>query len=552
MRIALVTTPPSIRSGIGDYTRRLLPYLREHTGVEVFVRDDLIDPGNWPGEPLRPASELEPGAFDQILYQIGNEVNHAFMIPVIEKAGGVVMLHDWILFDMAVSHWPLLRKNGRRGAAVAWREGGFSGFKTWAGNRWKCIRQRNTRYLLPEPDGLRGELLSGWHVPGDDGRWTADAATFRIPSATCKRVKVEIATSTGRELRLRRGAVVLDAFEPKAAWKPALEAEIPEADRAADPVFTIEALGVHIPRDWRRGGEYRRLGLLVTSVEYEDEAGVHTLDLERRCADPAPDWSLRDDRFNLALNRSVVRHAEGFVVHSEHVQRCIRGVRSAPVGIVHHGAERIWREEATPGERKAWRASLNLPAGWDEAFLVVSFGGVQFNKRFPVLLEALHRVRPEHPNIKLLVAGKAEPKEFDLERMVHRLELDDTIHFAGFVEEEDIAAHFHAADLAVQLRGPSTGGTSGGIFQALSHGRGVIASALDEQRELPEACVPKVVQDEREVERLAELLVDFHDNPARCVELERAARQFVEDGCHWSIVAKGYADFLASVPHRRG
>ena len=33
MRIALITTPPGVRSGIGDYTRHLLPSLRERAEV---------------------------------------------------------------------------------------------------------------------------------------------------------------------------------------------------------------------------------------------------------------------------------------------------------------------------------------------------------------------------------------------------------------------------------------------------------------------------------------------------------------------------------------
>ena len=40
MKVALVTTSPDVRSGIGDYTRHLLPYLREHLDLEIFVRSE--------------------------------------------------------------------------------------------------------------------------------------------------------------------------------------------------------------------------------------------------------------------------------------------------------------------------------------------------------------------------------------------------------------------------------------------------------------------------------------------------------------------------------
>ena len=54
MRIALITTPPGVRSGIGDYTRHLLPYLRERAEVELFVEDRI-----WvEGEGTRPASSI--------------------------------------------------------------------------------------------------------------------------------------------------------------------------------------------------------------------------------------------------------------------------------------------------------------------------------------------------------------------------------------------------------------------------------------------------------------------------------------------------------------
>ena len=98
MRIALVTTPPSARSGIGDYTRHLLPYLRERAEVELFVEDSVC----VSGDETRPASSIRPREHEQILYQLGNERAHAFMRPMLAALGGTVLLHDWVLFDQAV------------------------------------------------------------------------------------------------------------------------------------------------------------------------------------------------------------------------------------------------------------------------------------------------------------------------------------------------------------------------------------------------------------------------------------------------------------------
>ena len=123
MKVALVTTPPSLPSGIGDYTRHLLPYLREHCDVEVFVEHGVDDPG-WGSERARQVSELAPREFDQILYQLGNELSHAFMPRMIRAIGGTVVQHDWVLFDMALRAFPALARGGAKGHALALREGG--------------------------------------------------------------------------------------------------------------------------------------------------------------------------------------------------------------------------------------------------------------------------------------------------------------------------------------------------------------------------------------------------------------------------------------------
>ena len=96
MKVALVTTPPLRRSGIGDYTRDLLPHLAGHVEVEVFVEDGLEN-GDVAGWPTRPLSELDPMKVDRILYQLGNERSHAFMLSAIRQFGGTVVLHVWVL-----------------------------------------------------------------------------------------------------------------------------------------------------------------------------------------------------------------------------------------------------------------------------------------------------------------------------------------------------------------------------------------------------------------------------------------------------------------------
>jgi hypothetical protein len=150
--------------------------------------------------------------------------------------------------------------------------------------------------------------------------------------------------------------------------------------------------------------------------------------------------------------------------------------------VVHHGAEARWLTE----DRRAIRARLGLSPEWQTSVLLTSFGHVQEHKRIEPLLNAFAHARRERPDLRLSLIGAEHRDSFDARRPVRELGLEPYVLFTGRVREEEAWPWIHAGDFAVQLRGPSTGGTSGGVFQSLGLGRAVIASDLDEQRELPE------------------------------------------------------------------
>jgi hypothetical protein len=121
----------------------------------------------------------------------------------------------------------------------------------------------------------------------------------------------------------------------------------------------------------------------------------------------------------------------------------------------------------------------------------------------------------------------------------------------GRLPEDEVRRWIHAADLGVQLRGPSTGGTSGALLQTLGQGRGVIASALGEQKELPDECVHKLHPGEGEATRLAQKLVELRDSPSVRQAMEQAAREYVQATCRWERVAGLYVAALERFPAPR-
>jgi glycosyltransferase involved in cell wall biosynthesis len=540
VRVALVTTPPSVRSGIGDYTRHLLPHLREHCEVEVFVHGGADDPDRR-GEPARSVSTLDPREFEQVLYQLGNEQSHGFMPRMIRATGGTVVQHDWVLFDMAMAAWPALVRGGAKGHALALREGGLAQAQVYVRN-WLDRRRQRLQPTEPLPmHALSGSLLFGWHRPEAQARWTTDFAGLRIPATGVEWVRLDLHLDAGRRLRVHEGARIL-------AEEGAGRVEVRPA-RHERPELLLETTGIRVTAAQRRHGDARRLGCAVKRITWRDGGGEHELDLSQPCAVPQQPITLSRDRFALALNRSVVRFADAFIVHSRYVADRIRRERNAhtPVGILHHGSDERWRD----GDRRTARRELGLPEDWVHSCLVVSFGGVQAHKRIDKVLAALALAREQRGDIRLILAGSMQANDVDAVGLVRELGLEDAVCFTGYLSEAQAWDWLHSADFAINLRGPTTGGTSGGIFQAFTMGRAVVASDAAEQRELPEDCVVRVPLGTGEIETLAREFVALRDDPARRERLEAAVREFVRRDCHWSVVARQYGEYLRSFPRPR-
>lgn len=545
MRLALVTTPPSVPSGIGDYTRRLLPHLARLAEVEVFVA------AGQEGEPLaglptRSIGGLEPRAFDQVLFQLGNERAHAFMEPFVQAIGGAVALHDWILFDLAAAAHPALERSSWKGLCVAAREGGVAQAAVW----WRNRRDRRAQRLKPitliaDTHPHTGTLLWGWHDFEANGRWTADVAQVRPPPWACGALALDVSAPAPRTLRVAQSGIYL--LERDLPAGPAtLEIALGSEPRA--PLrFTIG--GIEVTREQRNRADVRRLGLFVRRLAFREGASWRALDLSEPAALPLRTVDLARDRFQLSLQRGVVRFADAFVVHSEHMAQRIRADRNAPtpIAVIPHGADPLWRSD----DRRSERAALGLPAEWRDAFLLTSFGGLQARKRLDVLLEGVAIARRSRPDIRLALVGAEHPEDVDVRGLIARFALADSVRLTGHLAEGEARRWIHAGDLAVQLRGPSSGGTSGGLLQSLGQGRGAIASALDEQRELPDECVYKLLPGAGEAARLAQKLVDLRDAPSVRQSMEQAARDYVQASCRWELVAQRYAEALERFPSPR-
>lgn len=104
--LAFVSPLPPERTGIADYCGELLPSLAKHYRITLITDQAHIEStGDWPLLEARNLAwfEKNAGSFDRILYHFGNSAFHAHMFGLIERFGGVAVLHDFYLSGV-VSH----------------------------------------------------------------------------------------------------------------------------------------------------------------------------------------------------------------------------------------------------------------------------------------------------------------------------------------------------------------------------------------------------------------------------------------------------------------
>lgn len=77
--------------------------------------------------------------------------------------------------------------------------------------------------------------------------------------------------------------------------------------------------------------------------------------------------------------------------------------------------------------------------------VVLTVGRIAREKSLPVLVNAFGRLKGDYPDAKFLIVGSG-PYEEGLKAFVRRKGLQDDVIFAGFVPDEDLPAHYAAAD----------------------------------------------------------------------------------------------------------
>jgi glycosyltransferase involved in cell wall biosynthesis/SAM-dependent methyltransferase len=248
------------------------------------------------------------------------------------------------------------------------------------------------------------------------------------------------------------------------------------------------------------------------------------------------------DYEGVRMLRRLLESAEGIIIHSRYMEAEVRSAGYAgPVAVIPHGA---WVAE---GDRNAYRRKLGL----DEAApLAGIFGFLKPYKRIAESLRAFRRLVRVMPNARMILAGEPHP-DFPIEPLIVSMGLSANVRMLGFTNPEDFTGYMAACDVAINLRYPTVGESSGTLLRAFGLGKAALVSDVGAFRELPDVCV-KIPVGSGEEDAILEYLNLLLSRPDVARALGANARKYVERECRWESVARRYVEFLQDMGRKEG
>ncbi|MEJ2061580.1 MAG: glycosyltransferase [Gammaproteobacteria bacterium] len=196
-------------------------------------------------------------------------------------------------------------------------------------------------------------------------------------------------------------------------------------------------------------------------------------------------------------------------------------------------------EAFAQGDGQAMRKRLEIDP--DQPVLV-HVGRIAFEKNIDFLLKTLTRVVAQVPELAVIIAGEG-PALKHIKQMTQELELDDVVHFVGYMKREQLPDCYRAGDAFIFASRTETQGLV--LLEAMACGTPVVSTAVLGTHDILDAGKGALVAEE-----------DLNDFAMKCVRIlsdrnlrQRLAQEALEWAQEWSdeALAKQMLGFYEDV-----
>lgn len=250
--------------------------------------------------------------------------------------------------------------------------------------------------------------------------------------------------------------------------------------------------------------------------------------------------------FEYPLLKRMLDNSLGVIVHSEFARNIILKEK-ADIAVI-----KINHPLTVPTHIPEKNSAREKHGINKDTIIIATFGYIFPHKRIHKAISAFARFNKNFPNSKYLLIGEKSCNCSELDSLVEKLGIKNSVIYTGFLPIERAMDYIAASDICVNLRYPTAGETSGSVLRILSMGKPVIVSNVGWFSELPDNCCAKVDVNNYEEETLLEYLNTLASNEKLREKMGENARKYILKECHPEKIAKEYYRFISEVAGGHG
>lgn len=242
------------------------------------------------------------------------------------------------------------------------------------------------------------------------------------------------------------------------------------------------------------------------------------------------------------VSKHIIDKSKAVIVHSDMAKQMVRGVNSRipVITIPHHTMDII--DDHKTNKRKC-REKLNLD---QNKVIFASFGFASKNKRILQILDALALYKKKFSdNFLYIIVGRIQ--EDCIKSKIKEVGLAKNVIITGFTELEVFKCYMGACDIALNLRYPTQGESSGSLHRLLGMGKPVLVTDIGSFHEYPDDVVIKIPYDDNEINEIYNTLCCMIKNKSSFREREQKAINFAKNNCDISCNAQKYINFFRQI-----
>ncbi|MEK4849600.1 glycosyltransferase family 4 protein [Paenibacillus sp. FSL H7-0756] len=201
----------------------------------------------------------------------------------------------------------------------------------------------------------------------------------------------------------------------------------------------------------------------------------------------------------LPLNKTLIEHAKGIMVHSEYSRNEILKVSSTANCWVIPQIGPADNDKLLTEEVNRLKSKYGINAN---DLVISSFGFVAESKRIHQVLFALSQM--DTKNLKYLLVGEGDY----INKYIKKYKLESVVIQTGFTTIEEFDDLMKLSDIVVNLRFPYMGETSASMIRALLFGKPTLVTDIGWFSELPDDTIIKIsyADEEKEVNEIKKKL----------------------------------------------